>query len=429
MRQRIAAFFAGRAFARNVMLLAGSTALAQGSAIVVAPLLTRIYSPADLGLFGVFYAFTSVAGAVACLRYDIATVSAHARSEAAALTVLSIIVAVPATLVCALIAALLILQKWLGFGAFPLYTAAIAGAAALVTAVFGALRYWFIREETFAPISRYAAAQGVTRSIAQVAFGFVLPTWGGLVAGEVLGRLVGIGGSVNRSWRALRDELRGAGPGALRAAASRYSDFPRYNLPSAILDMVGLQIPVPLIAALYSAAVAGELTLVQRLLAVPVSLIAVAVSDAFHARVATTLRENPAALRRLFLRTGGALFLAGIIPILLVVTLGPSVFALVFGKAWRGAGTLAAIVAPLALMQLSVSPLSRVVFVLPQGTRLKLISDVAVLLLAIAALAGAKAAGFTPYAAVGVYVGGQVVAYALYFMLMLKMVTAAGEKN
>jgi O-antigen/teichoic acid export membrane protein len=428
LRGKVSAFFAGRAFARNVTLLAGSTALAQGSAVLVAPILTRIYSPADLGLFGIFFAFVTVAATVVCGRYDVAIVSTATRSDAALLTRLAILIAIPATLVCGLVALLFITRDWMGFGAFPRWIAIVAAASIIVTATFTALRYWFTREEAFGFVARFTALQGVLRSVAQVVLGLFVPTFAGLIGGDLLGRLAGVTASLRRAATTLREETATTGRGAWRAAAARHREFPLYALPSTLIDTLAMQLPVPLIGALFSVAVAGEFTLVQRVLGVPVGFIAISVADAFLGRAAALARESPASVKPLFLRTARFLLLAGVVPLLLVVLLGPLAFGWIFGEAWRGAGTLAAIMAPLALVQLAVSPVSRVILLVPRGLRMKLSYDVFALLLAIAALRGGVAAGLSPYASIGLYAGGQIAAYVFFFLLMMKTVTKMAEQ-
>ena len=68
--KRVRALFSGE-FVRNVSVLAGGTAFAGALAVLVLPLLTRIYSPAEFGVMGVFAALMSMISVVACLRYEI----------------------------------------------------------------------------------------------------------------------------------------------------------------------------------------------------------------------------------------------------------------------------------------------------------------------------------------------------------------------
>ncbi len=69
----------GGAFTREVLLLSGGTLVGQLATVLVTPLLTRLYSPADMGLFGLYFSFVSVASVVSpgdfkaldCLSIDL----------------------------------------------------------------------------------------------------------------------------------------------------------------------------------------------------------------------------------------------------------------------------------------------------------------------------------------------------------------------
>jgi O-antigen/teichoic acid export membrane protein len=426
MAGRINAYLAERHFVRNTALLAGSTAVAQAANVLAAPVLTRLYSPRDLGLFGVFFAFTSVAAVVACARYDVAVVSARTRNEAAVLTALALGLAVPITAVCTLTFLFLQRTKAFGFGEFSSLTVVFAAVAVFVTAAYGALRYWFMREEEFRFIAKFSAAQGIARPLGQIALAFAFPSAVGLIAGDVAGRFVGVFTSFRGAARILREELARAGSGAWRAVARQYREFPQYSLPSTFLDTFALHAPVPMVAFFYSAARAGELTLAQRVLAVPVAFISLGVADAFHGRAAAYLRDSPDQIRPFFLRTARTLFLAGCIPILVVVLVAAPAFELIFGRAWREAGTLAAILAPLALMQMTVSPVSRILMLIPRGPRVKLLYDL-MGLLSVVTIAVAHAGGLPAFGAIATYVVTQSLAFGLYFALMLRMVSRIGK--
>ena len=65
-------FLPESAFAKNVSVLVGGTALGQVITVLASPLLTRIYTPDDFGTLAVFASFLSIAAVIASLRYELA---------------------------------------------------------------------------------------------------------------------------------------------------------------------------------------------------------------------------------------------------------------------------------------------------------------------------------------------------------------------
>ncbi|MEA3314866.1 MAG: oligosaccharide flippase family protein, partial [Campylobacterota bacterium] len=59
-------------FSRNVLTLMTGTTIAQAIPIAISPILTRIYTPEDFGVFALFIAITAIFGSIANGRYELA---------------------------------------------------------------------------------------------------------------------------------------------------------------------------------------------------------------------------------------------------------------------------------------------------------------------------------------------------------------------
>ena len=81
------------------------------------------------------------------------------------------------------------------------------------------------------------------------------------------------------------------------------STIPDLSAPSAFLNTFGIEAPVLLIVALYGTAVGGQFALAQRVMAIPVTLMAMAVGQVFFAEAARMARDQPMDLPTLFWRT------------------------------------------------------------------------------------------------------------------------------
>ena len=57
-------------FARNMVLLAGGSALGQGVVVLSSPILTRLYTPQDFGALAVYIALISILSSVVSCRYE-----------------------------------------------------------------------------------------------------------------------------------------------------------------------------------------------------------------------------------------------------------------------------------------------------------------------------------------------------------------------
>jgi len=364
-------------FLRNVATLSAGTALAQSVSVILTPVITRLYSPADLGVLGLFTSFLAVATVGTSLRYELGIVSAGTEKEAAQLTSASMLLGLPVSLLCGFALYAMVHFSWFGYSLLPGYAVPMMVATLFLTATFTNLRYWEVRQEGFARIARASLVQQSIRSICQAALGLLGMGPAGLLSGEMLGRGAGIGSLFRHAWPALKN--------ALKSPRSDFANTLRsnrklviYSLPSSLIDTLASNMLVPLMVLLYGTTTGGQFALMQKVLAVPFALIATSVADTFHSRLAVCVREKPGQLLPLFARTSVGLFFVGLVPAFILFFAGDRLFAFAFGKPWALAGTLASITAPFFLAQMVVSPLSRLVFVL-RGQESKLIYDLLVM--------------------------------------------------
>src|SRR5580765_5437984 len=77
-------------FVRSVGVLVGGTAFAQVFAILVLPLVTRLYTPADFSVLAVYSSVLAVVSVVACLRLEIAIPIPEQDNDAANLLALAL---------------------------------------------------------------------------------------------------------------------------------------------------------------------------------------------------------------------------------------------------------------------------------------------------------------------------------------------------
>ena len=86
-------------FVRNSSLLVGGTLTAQILLVAASPILTRLYSPSDFGLLGVYTSMLAITLLLSSLRFDIAIPLPEEDVEAANLVALSLIIVVLVSLI------------------------------------------------------------------------------------------------------------------------------------------------------------------------------------------------------------------------------------------------------------------------------------------------------------------------------------------
>lgn len=353
---------------RDAAKLSTATAVAQMLNVAAAPLLTRLYGPDEMAAWGLLVAFLGMASSVSTLRYDMAVMSARTDEEARAIVVMSIWLTAGTTVVLLGLFELLRQQAWLGFDVLPPESLPFVGVGLVAMGLFAPLRYFALRQCAYGTVARITVLQQALRVALQLVLALVPPFRAvGLWVGEVAGRGAGTlellrafraSGGGQPNWQLLRT----------------YRRFPLVLLPSTLIDSLALAMPVPVLAATYGPTVAGGFFLVQRVWALPASVIGSAIADVFFQRAATHVRDPRQPLLRLVLQTAVTLGAIALLPALTLRLWGTQLFGLVFGESWGYAGHYAGLMAPWLLVAFVVSPVSRV-FALVERPWPKLIYD------------------------------------------------------
>ena len=409
--------------ARAGITLVGATALGQALIVIVTPLLTRLYSPADFGVLGLFTAYITGAAVVVSLRYDIAIPSAS-EIEASRLLLVALVVAIPLSLVSSALLYAMKHANLLSYGLLPTWMAFAALPAIFCAAAGTSLRFWLIRARRFRDVGKILVVQGAGRAIVPLIAGATSVASGGLVGGEVVGRAFGIASPLKEAVPALRVAAVDF-ENDLKTFLRMYWKLPVISMPSSLVDVLSMSLPVVLITHYYGPTQAGLFLLVQRVVSLPTSLVGFSAADVFHVKLSEASNAGPRAMRTLLFRTAARLTALGLVFILPLCAVAPFIAVPVLGQAWRDAGILTVILAPWSLAGLVVSPLSRVLAVTLQ-LELKIVYDVAALLFVFLALEAAKA---TNVGFLGAMVAMSLLRVLAYLIYLAVIVYALRDKS
>jgi O-antigen/teichoic acid export membrane protein len=412
-------------FRQSVGILAGGTILAQAITAGISPLLTRIYDPGQLGQFGLFTSFILVASVALSLRYELAIPSAASATDAARLAIAAILLVPVVAVVATGLYLGLISMRIAGYGALSPITALFSLVALTTFGIIGALRYWQVRTGGFAVVAQLAVVQSIGRAVSQVGLGLAGTGVSGLLIGEVVGRSLGASRLVQTCGRQIRLAAGSVSPHVLIDVLRRSYRFPLYGLPSSVINALALYVPLPLIVQLYGLEAGGAFILVQRVLSVPLAVIGSSVADVFHHRLAQLAGSGPHGPRQLVARSAVSMFAIGLPVALVVLVAGRPIFEFIFGSSWSVSGAMAGAMAPWALAQLVVYPVSRAVLVY-DAQRAKLAFDAASLVGVVGSLTVASIVGLDAVGAVALLSALQTLAYGFLFVILWRTVSGGG---
>lgn len=406
---------------RGVLVLTGGTAAGQAIVLLASPLLTRLYTPADFGVLGVFSGLLGLLALAVCLRYELAVPLAE---DDVAVVNLVALAAASALLVSSVVAVLLgafggMLVRWLNAAALGPWLWLLPPAL-LAIGGFNALNHWAIRRQAFERITRTRITQSLGQVAAQLGLGLAGAGAPGLLLGHIIGQSAGIGSHGAAFWRRERALLAQIRPGLMLALARRFGRLAAYGAPGALLNGSSRLLPALLVAALYGIEVAGLFVLTQRVLGSPMRLLGSAVAQVYLSEAPRLARHDRPAMAVLFRRTTRHLLVVGGVMVVVVVVAGPALFGLVFGNVWSEAGMYARLLAAMYLAQLVVSPISQTLTIIERQDLL-LLWEIGRLALVLLVFAGAAWLAWPPGMTLGSLSAAVASAYVALFLLTLRL--------
>jgi len=328
-------------FSRNVLTLMTGTTIAQAIPVGISPILTRIYTPEDFGLLALYMAIATIIAVIATGRYELAIMLPKKDEDAVHILLLSLMITVVISLISFLIAFFFNPQitKILGNQEISRWIYLVPGSILLI-GFYNSLTYWTNRKKSYKKMAQNKVIQSGSMATMQVSLGLLKNSSSGLIVGWFFGQLIAVALLVRLVWREDKNKINKISILKIWGFAKRYKKFPLINSWSGLLNTASLQIPVILLTAFFSVAVTGFFSLAQRILQIPMTLLGSAIGQVYFEK-ASRLKNETSEVRRITLEVNKKLLLIGLFPIGIIILWGDTLFALVFGQAWKVAGEYA----------------------------------------------------------------------------------------
>ena len=350
-------------FSRNVLILMTGTTRAQAIPIARSHILASIDAPEDVGLFALYIAIISILGIIISARYDFAIILPKKDKDALHLLILSVLINFVLCLIF-LIIVIIFNEKitlflanpeisiWLYFVPFSLFTIGI----------YQSLSFWANRKKYYKELSISRVSQSSSSSVSNLAIGLIGFNNIGLIVGQILGQTIATLILIKLTWSEIRTKLIFFKKIKLFAIAKRYSKFPKYDILASLINVSSHQLTHILINIIFGAVTAGLFYFTQKILSLPISLIASSISDVFR-QEATKEYQQFGNAWMVYKKTLRKLFFLGLIPSIILFLYSVEIFVLIFGEQWRISGEYAQILVPMLFLQFISSPLSSMLYI------------------------------------------------------------------
>lgn len=403
-------------FGRNVLLLATGSGSGQLLAILLSPLITRLFTRGEFTAAEQFTMLFNILAVVVTGKYEFAIMAPKSQDDARHIIRLSIRLAAIGSLVIGLLCILWgdqfarwlnspELGEWLWMLPFSVFGFAL----------FNVFNYWFSRQKDYRVAGVSRALYSLVAEPVKVALGFVGTGVPGLLLGITAGHLV-------TGWYIVRRYLKSVpvGFGALsrtreRELAREYIDFPKYTIWGSIFNRTAQWAHVGLFSAFYGLEVVAFMALSRRIFLTPLNMLSNSFSQVFYQRIFEM--ENAEELRSFYWKLFRYFILTAIGLIGIVWLIPASLVEWVFGSGWGVTIDYLRILSFWFGLNFVSSSLSFISYRL-NLQRFTFFMDLLHLVLMLASVQGAWWLGMSDYQAVIALSATKVFYFSVYFLMV-----------
>lgn len=346
-------------FISNIMKLVSGSMIAQVFGILLFPIISRIYSPSDFGVFQLFLSISSIIAIVSCLTYHLSIMLPKKNEDSANIVALCLILLSISSVVSGFIF-IPLSDEIAGF----LNTPDLADYIILLPVVvflsglFTVLNYWSSRRVRFGVVAESRIANVLSSRLSQVGIGSYSPSPVGLITGYLVGFFLA-NFLMLIHFKSDIQYFKKVSIGKVKELARRYKRFPKFSMWSLLANTISFQLPPFMLAFYFTSTIVGHYSFANQILALPVSLIGGATSQVFFQKASEVKNEN-GNFKELVAEVHRKLILIGVFPLIAFMIVGEDLFIFFLGAEWYSAGIYAKILAPWLFIRFMYSPISSV---------------------------------------------------------------------
>jgi lipopolysaccharide exporter len=355
------------AFFSNVLKLVSGSIIAQILGILLIPVITRIYSPEDFGVYQLFLSISGILIAFSCLSYQLSIMLPKEDEDAANIVALCFILVTLISIVSG--SFFIIFSDWI---AHILNTPEISyylvflPLIVFLNGIFLGMTYWLTRRKRFGINATAQIVNSFSSKIVQIAVGLYSATSTGLIAGSIVSGIA----SLAVLFKQIKNDLplfRKVTLKNIRSLAIRYKRFPLFTSWSTGANTISTQIAPLLLAYYFSPEVVGYYAIASMVVFLPMGIIGSATSQVFFQK-ACDEKNRTGSVTNIVREIQPRLISIGMFPMFVLMIMGADLFSFVLGSQWSVSGQYAAILAPWLLFVFIASPLTTIFAVLEKQT-------------------------------------------------------------
>lgn len=327
-------------FIKNTLQLSSSSVVLMFLPLLVTPILSRLYTPADYGDWGVFSSLMYIVGSFAFLSYENTIVKTNDDNEVPNLIVLCTLVLTIVVTGVFLVFKIGISFHIVFFESFPCLPLLLL--VLFISSIMTMLSNVANRQKKYSVMAITNITNGVSQAVFRILLGLYPIIAYGLIVGNIIAQVL----ATVLLFICLRHLFNADFVGlvswsGIKRVAQKYKKFPLFDAPARFIEFAVGNLAIILLSLFWKKDEIGCFSMVMQFVLIPITIIGSAMGNVYYREISENVNEKEG-ISGLTRRVGKICFILSIIPILFLALGGDYLLVLFLGNKWSG-------VAPMAL--------------------------------------------------------------------------------
>jgi lipopolysaccharide exporter len=332
-------------FLANTIKLFSATVAGQILGILVTPVLSRLYSPADFGMYQLIFSLAGLLAVFSCLSYTPAIQLPKKDEDAANIVVLCLSLIVITTFFTTIFFFMFSsnIEQLLNVQGLSTYFILLPFAI-ISTSVSVVLVSWLSRKSEFGTIAKGNFYSSVSGKGISLGFGIISPSPFGLIFGAIMNDATIVLVLLRKTIGDFH-LFQQVSYQRMKQMAYRYKQFPQYRVGADVAGHASMTVPPFMLAFYFSPTIVGYFAMALMIMRLPTKLLASAIYQVFYQK-ASAEKNRTGSIKNIVEMIHTRLISFGMFTCFIVMIIGPELFVFVLGSKWATAGLFAQIIAP-----------------------------------------------------------------------------------
>ncbi|NOU59223.1 oligosaccharide flippase family protein [Marinifilum caeruleilacunae] len=338
---------------KNTLKLSSSSVVLMLIPFIVTPILSRLYTPEDYGVWGIFSSVLYIVNSFIFLSYENTIVKSSDDKELPILIVLCFIISLSIT---CLVTFVFVSGKTIGIPFFVnFHSVPLLATMLLITATYNIFNSIANRNKRYGAMSVSNIINGSSQAAIRVFLGKFPIISFGLIVGNIISQLIAtiyfifpLRGFF-KSYSTSRIKV-----ASIKDLATKYKKFPLYEAPARFIEFAVLNLTIIILSNYFGKDEIGHFSMVIQFILLPINVFGSAMGSVYYRELSENFKD-PVAITSITQKVAKITFLISLLPILFLTFGGDKLLVFILGDKWIQAGSMALIMSvfsvPVILVQ------------------------------------------------------------------------------